>query len=104
MTCITMEAQKRGGEAALIPDHAGDACGRYCADFRPPCNRRAVCPAPAIDSVGLSLEGMGGKVMDLLEERRENPNAPSRHLEIHTDYVSRGTVTAPKTFIQRPGE
>lgn len=52
--------------------------------------------SPAIDSVGLSLEGLGERVLDLLEKRRENPDAPAESPDIETDYVSRGTVTAPK--------
>lgn len=52
--------------------------------------------SPAIDSVGLSLEGLGERVLDLLEKRRENPDAPPESLDIETNYVSRGTVTVLK--------
>ena len=52
--------------------------------------------SPAIDSVGLSLKGLGEKVLNLLEKRRKTPDAPSEILDIETDYISRGTVTAPK--------
>ena len=52
--------------------------------------------SPAIDSVGLSLKGLGEKVLNLLEKRRKTPDTPSEILDIETDYISRGTVTAPK--------
>ena len=52
--------------------------------------------SPAIDSVGLSLKGLGETVLNLLEKRRKTPDAPSEILDIETDYISRGTVTAPK--------
>lgn len=52
--------------------------------------------SPAIDSVGLSLKGLGEKVLNLLEKRRKTPDAPPEILDIETDYISRGTVTAPK--------
>ena len=52
--------------------------------------------SPAIDSVGLSLKGLGETVLNLLEKRRKSPEAPTEILDIETDYISRGTVTAPK--------
>ncbi len=52
--------------------------------------------SPAIDSVGLSLVGLGETVLNLLEKRRKSPEAPTEILDIETDYISRGTVIAPK--------
>ena len=52
--------------------------------------------SPAIDSVGLRLNGLGETVMNLLERRRDDPDAASERLAIDTEYVSRGTVIAPK--------
>ena len=52
--------------------------------------------SPAIDSVGLSLKGLGETVLNLLEKRRKSPEAPTEILDIETDYISRGTVIAPK--------
>ncbi|MBR1659892.1 MAG: LacI family DNA-binding transcriptional regulator, partial [Oscillospiraceae bacterium] len=48
--------------------------------------------SPAIDSVGLVLEGIGDAVMELLEQRREAPDRPAEHRDIRTYYAERGTV------------
>lgn len=48
--------------------------------------------SPAIDSVGLVLEPVGRKVMELLSLRRQDPAAPAMRREIKTVYRDRGSV------------
>lgn len=48
--------------------------------------------SPAIDSVGLELDGIGEKVISLLMDRMEDPELPARQEPIHTRYVDRNTV------------
>ena len=48
--------------------------------------------SPAIDSVGLVLEGVGDMAMELLEQRRKTPDHPAERRDIHTYYADRGTV------------
>lgn len=48
--------------------------------------------SPAIDSVGLVLDDIGGKVLSLLKSRMEAPELPARKETIATKYTDRGTV------------
>lgn len=51
--------------------------------------------SPAIDSVGLVMDGIGETVMALLLERRENPYRPTEQRYIYTRYAGRNTVVPP---------
>lgn len=57
-------------------------------------NTTAAFLAPPVDSVDLDLGPLGGMVLDLLERRMRDPDAPARTLSLGTVYVSRGTVRA----------
>ena len=48
--------------------------------------------SPAIDSVGLVLDGIGDAVLDLMLKRREDPDRPAEQRFISTHYAERGTV------------
>ena len=50
--------------------------------------------SPALDSVGLVLDGIGDMALDMLQKRREHPEAPADERWIHTVYAKRGTVCA----------
>ena len=52
--------------------------------------------SPAIDSVGLALDGVGDGVMELLMKRMKDPNRPAEQRLISTYYSQRGTVAPPK--------
>lgn len=52
--------------------------------------------SPAIDSVGLVLDGVGDAALELLLLRREEPDRPAERRFIQTRYTRRGTVTPPK--------
>lgn len=48
--------------------------------------------SPAIDSVGLVLDGVGDEVLELLTKRRKDPDCPAEQCFINTCYAERGTV------------
>lgn len=48
--------------------------------------------SPAIDSVGLVLDGIGEKVVALLKSRMADAGLPARKEPIYTQYIDQGTV------------